>query len=74
MIATTQLAQNTAGGSSILTAPGSAFWCESRRAATLAATGQASYAPDGTPLPPAAPPHTIRGQPGFGAGASNSSH
>jgi hypothetical protein len=52
---------------------GDAFWSDSREAPGLIAAGQAEIAPEGTVAPPPEPPHTVHGQPGFGAGTSNSS-
>jgi len=53
--------------------PGTPFWVRSRRAAQIVSSGRAAYAPASTPLPPAEPPWTVRGQPGFARGTTNAS-
>jgi hypothetical protein len=52
---------------------GEAFWAEARIVPSLIAAGQAELAPPGTVAPPAEPPRTVHGSPGFGAGTSNCS-
>ncbi len=51
---------------------GQVFWADSDELPGLVATGQATVAPPGTPYPRPLP-YTVRGQPGFGRGAANSS-
>jgi hypothetical protein len=55
-------------------APLAAFWAKTSEAAELVSGGLAAYAPLGTTLPAAEPPHTVNQVPGFGAGTSNCSH
>jgi hypothetical protein len=52
--------------------PGQAFWSTADAAPGMISAGQAHLAPPGTAYP-RQPPHTVRGQPGFGSGAANSS-
>jgi hypothetical protein len=75
MVATaTELGQESWAGRLPNVTPGQAFWATSRDVPSLLASGQAILAPPDTVAPPAEPAWTAHGQPGFGAGTSNSSH
>lgn len=52
---------------------GDVFWATNYQAPLLAGGGLATYAPDGTPEPPAEPPLTVNWVPGLAAGVSNAS-
>jgi len=73
MISLQPLSQSSWAGQLTPVAEGAAFWALTRDAPGLVADGQAVYAPPGTVAPPVEPAHTVHGQPGFGAGTSNSS-
>lgn len=73
MVALTDLTRASWAGRLPNVTAGEAFWAEARIVASLIAAGQAEIAPPGTVAPPVEPPHTVHGQPGFGAGTSNSS-
>jgi len=74
MLALTDLSQSAWSGRLPAITAGDAFWASSRQVPSLIAAGQAELAPEGTPEPPHEPAWTVRGQPGFAAGTSNSSH
>lgn len=74
MIALQPLSRSTWAGRLPDVAVNEAFWASARDAVWLVADGFAEYAPSGTVAPPAEPRYTAHGQPGFGAGTSNSSH
>jgi DNA-binding MarR family transcriptional regulator len=73
LVALQPVSRWTWGGRTPNVGTGEAFWSNSREAPGLIAAGQAVLAPEGTVAPPAEPPHTVHGSPGFGAGTSNSS-
>lgn len=74
MVALTDLYQATWSGRLPNVSNGEAFWASVYEAPSLAASGLAKYAPDGTVAPPPEPEYTAHGSPGFGAGTSNCSH
>jgi hypothetical protein len=74
LVALQPVSRWTWGGRTPNVGIGEAFWSNSREAPGLIAAGQAEIAPDGTAAPPPEPAWTAHGQPGFGAGTSNSSH
>jgi hypothetical protein len=74
MVSLKEVPQNAWGGALPPVPPDHAFWASSLDAPALVAAGQAEYAPPGTVAPPPEPRWTVRGQPGFAAGTSNSSH
>lgn len=51
---------------------GQAFWTDPDNVPALVAAGRATVAPAGTPFPRPLP-YSVRGVPGFGRGAANSS-
>jgi hypothetical protein len=74
MVSLQVLTQNAWGGALPDIPANHAFWASTLDAPGLVANGQAEYAPPGTVAPPPEPRWTVRGQPGFAAGTSNSSH
>jgi hypothetical protein len=74
MVALVPLKQSCQAGPLPPVAQGAAFWASARQAPTLAAAGQAIYAPQGTTPPPPEPGWTVNGQPGMATGTSNASH
>jgi len=74
MLALTDLTQAAWSGRLPNVTTGEAFWAAARDVPSLIAAGYAEIAPPDTVAPPPEPAWTVHGQPGFGAGTSNSSH
>jgi hypothetical protein len=75
MVALAELGQQSWAGKLPAIAANETFWASSRDSPGLISAGLARlWQPGDPPAPPAEPPLTAWGSPGFGAGTSNSSH